>query len=511
MNLNLYINELIKNNNIKNISTIENYEPNIELNCNIISCDDLKMSNMINCFDTDLLLLNNIHKYNNFHPIVEMTGFEKKVLDEYNEYTIYFCLCYFIHLLKLTKCKYLMFLSDNENSFLDKISILNKVKINNIFVYYNQLDYENNVLYLASFYRMRKQFWLRQPIYCDINSIIHKINQFQIIDIIDLLSIFKNTIKNNKYKMIIIEYINSNQHTFTTKKVKKYYFKNSWRSQFIKYLKNFNIPIIGFFNNDILSGQFVGGYSGLSKLCNNLNIKHIICAQKGGIKQLIDIKQIMPKINLYIRYPYGIDTGFYKNHNNNRQFDLFISGAITHFYKLRKYFVNKHILTELADNNIKILLLYNKTFGSKQDFNHKNITIINHIYGKGYINYINKCKVGFCGSLNWSGDKEINKVNSMCIAKYFEYSACGTAILGDMCSFGETFFGENYYHMDINMTQDEIINKVINIFKKPEDIKNKAEIMYNKVHNELNLDKNYEKLSNIINKIGNIEFNNDII
>lgn len=87
------------------------------------------------------------------------------------------------------------------------------------------------------------------------------------------------------------------------------------------------------------------------------------------------------------------------------------------------------------------------------------------------------------------------------LAKYFEASACGSMIIGDMAKDGITDKIFEYCHIDNNMSDDVILEKIKNYisqYNSTEKIKTNALKNQKNVIEEYNLDKYVEKLKNII-------------
>ena len=166
-------------------------------------------------------------------------------------------------------------------------------------------------------------------------------------------------------------------------------------------------------------------YKPLISLLKLLNIKTIIsiydCPELYKILELTKCKH-------YI-LPLHIDTVIFKNYHWKRDIDVFIYGASLQ----RVYPLRNRIKQTVKQMKIKSFIVENpstKTFG-------KNLA---HILNRSWIT-ICTCSV-----------------YQYLVLKYFEASACGSVVAGNMPDQGKPIWGQNYIHIPDDATYQQIAN-----------------------------------------------------
>ena len=85
------------------------------------------------------------------------------------------------------------------------------------------------------------------------------------------------------------------------------------------------------------------------------------------------------------------------------------------------------------------------------------------------------------------------------VQKYIEIIACKSVILGNIPEQAKKIFDkDSYIHIDMNITDEEFENVILNNLKNKNKLINICEKMYNIVHKNYGLEKYDEKINNIL-------------
>lgn len=310
----------------------------------------------------------------------------------------------------------------------------------------------------------------------NMHAMVMNVQKVTYIDISDILNGFKF---NRTFDLIIISGLLSNQtYEMGTQIVKKWDF-------ILEDLRKDNINSIfaGFLNCDMKSKHFCGGYSNLNIVCKKYNIKHLIHLQK-QTRCRMDVDKHVNFCKSW-NFPWCINTYIFNKTNSKKEYDVIFFGDTSEAYPLRHKILGIQENRERLENmGIKIYIPQN--FGNYYTDSYKT-----KYYGKKLAEEINKSKIGFTSSPN----------TNAFISKYFEYSACGIPIIGNMPNDGKSTFNKSYFHIDEDMDIEEIGNVFLNAIKIVSEDKLIFSEVHDKIVKEYNLESVMNECNNIINKI----------
>lgn len=199
---------------------------------------------------------------------------------------------------------------------------------------------------------------------------------------------------------------------------------------------------------------FTTGIEGFIEGCKKNNINYIITIYKDNfeynkIKSLI----VNSKIKL-ITIPLLINTDIFKDYKLKKKWDILFYGALSESYPFRKRLIK--ILKSNKLNNLKIRILK---------------------YGE-----LQKEKLAIEINKSWLTISTSSKFDYL-VEKYFEIPASKSLVLGNMPVQGRSIFGINYIYIDNHMSDNEIINRIKNIFLNRKLIAKKTNSAYDIIHN----------------------------
>jgi hypothetical protein len=219
--------------------------------------------------------------------------------------------------------------------------------------------------------------------------------------------------------------------------------------------------------HDVLLDHETNGYANLKNLINKYNIGHIIsiydCAEFTNVINLTGCKPHI--LNLHI------DTLIFKNLNMDRNIDVLMYGAdYDKVYPLR--------------NRIKKII--------------KNMNIMCHIVDPSSTYSEKTCNYGLALLLNKSWLTVCTcSIYDYLVLKYFEASACGSVVLGNMATQGRDIWENNYIHIPDNATDNQIQDIILDALADKEKLIKISTAMSEKITNEYNYEKFATKLFNI--------------
>jgi hypothetical protein len=211
------------------------------------------------------------------------------------------------------------------------------------------------------------------------------------------------------------------------------------------------------------------GLENLKYHCNLYNIKDIIIRYNDTIP-IKYIKKILNNNTNYYHVPLCIDSNYYKDYKYKKIYDIIYFGSILSDYPLRKRF--KNIINKLINLGIKVKYIEN-------------------LYDDDLSKEINKSYMGLVSKSSFD----------YLLCKYFEISMSKCTLLGNMASDGLNIWNDNYVHIDLYMTDKEIINIIIDSLKNKKKLLEKANIMYNIMNDKYNINSNIIRYNKIFNKI----------
>jgi hypothetical protein len=205
---------------------------------------------------------------------------------------------------------------------------------------------------------------------------------------------------------------------------------------------------------DMHERTFTNGIEGFINSCKKHSIDYIITIYKDNfeynkIKKLI----INSKIKL-VTIPLLINTNVFKDYTLNKKWDILFYGAISDAYPFRKRLIKILLSSRLKHLKIKILK-----------------------YGE-----LRKEKLAMEINKSWLTISTKSKFNYL-VEKYFEIPASKSLVLGNMPQQGKNIFGINYIYVDNHMSDNEIINRIKNIFLNKKLITKKTNDAYKIIHN----------------------------
>lgn len=299
-----------------------------------------------------------------------------------------------------------------------------------------------------------------------------------IIDVIEISTVTNDII--NNYDVICIDYNVINEYWTDISIIEKYLriikkcehvcllMENSHQWIFTndkKYCTNVldgtkNLEFYMKYHNIIL------GYIKLKKITEDYNIKNIIspheCDESSFLTEYLKCKSHI--LNLHI------DNDIFRNTNIDRNIDILIidenNGEI--------YPLQNKIKEIVKTMNIKYHII------NRKDVNdHKLALILND-------SWLTLCTSSVFAYLEF---------------KYFEASACGSVIIGNMNKQGTDIWNDNYVNIDINSSDEEFKNIILITLSNKEKLRKIGNFMSEKIKNEYTYKQYIEKFKNICDNI----------
>ena len=112
------------------------------------------------------------------------------------------------------------------------------------------------------------------------------------------------------------------------------------------------------------------------------------------------------------------------------------------------------------------------------------------------------CGEGLARKINqsWLGLATTSNFDYL-VGKYFEIPACRSVVLGNMNEQGHAIFGNNYIHIDNQMTDSQILNAVADALSDRRRLQEYADQMYEVMHTRYTLEENERKLFQVASQI----------
>lgn len=228
---------------------------------------------------------------------------------------------------------------------------------------------------------------------------------------------------------------------------------------------------------DMINGIYVPkkgidrGYIQCKARLEKYNVKNII--------SIYDCNEFDNLINFTKCNPYilslHVDTKIFKNLNIKRDIDVLVYGADYYpIYPLR--------------NNVKRVV--------------KKMNIKHHVMDPCPYYDPNKCNNGLANLLNRSWLTLCTcSVYDYLVLKYFEASACGSVVVGNMAKQGKEIWEDNYINIPNNATDNEIMQIITMALENKERLTQIGEKMCQKISSEYNYDQYAIKLKAICDDI----------
>ncbi|HEX7723769.1 MAG TPA: hypothetical protein VF397_16530 [Pyrinomonadaceae bacterium] len=208
-------------------------------------------------------------------------------------------------------------------------------------------------------------------------------------------------------------------------------------------------------------------YGRLFEMFDRLNIRHLITNY--DCPELKHIRSLRPALHTYVMNLH-IDTDIFRDYGRRKKYDVIIYGSLTpSVYPFRRR-VGK-LLAESRQFKILHVKLKSERYRAS-------------ICGKGLARKINK---------SWLGLATVSNFDYL-VEKYFEIPACRSVVLGNMNQQGREVFGDNYIHIDDQMSDRQIVEVTRDALADREKLKHLADRMYGVMQSSYTLAENEREL-----------------
>ncbi len=193
---------------------------------------------------------------------------------------------------------------------------------------------------------------------------------------------------------------------------------------------------------------------------NNTRSDLIICHHKNDY-DLYTGKLYKENLNdkQFAYIPHHADPKIFFNKKENRPIDILIAGTLG-----IKHYPLRYRLNELLQKHKKDKLKKYKIETLPHPGYNRNDAYTNHSLEK-YAEYLNKSKICIACSSKWKYQ----------LGKYIEIPMCGTVVCGDI-PYEQDEYPEFVLEVNMDMTDDVIINKIIDLLDNPKKLKNLSTI-----------------------------------
>jgi hypothetical protein len=222
-----------------------------------------------------------------------------------------------------------------------------------------------------------------------------------------------------------------------------------------------HIPIKCAVFEDIRDETFQGGWRAL---CEHLNQHYNFVISTYDCEELEYIKAHCPDVRQFFVLPHFINTDICHDYNLPKTWDVLLYGNVrANMYPFRLRLKN---LLHQSDLSVKI------------------------IAHPGYADYKSQvCGINLARLINQAKITIATPTSSdYLIAKYFEISAAKSMVGGQMASQGKSIWQDNYVHLDDQMSDTEIIDRLKNALHNQTKLDSSVQNMYSIVHKNYDLD-----------------------
>ena len=174
--------------------------------------------------------------------------------------------------------------------------------------------------------------------------------------------------------------------------------------------------------------------------------------------------------------PHHINTSIFRFKNKPKIYDILLFGSVE-----PRHYPFRHRLFELILNNPMLSCLTIKHIKKPEEFDPD-------ICEDGLADIISSSRITVSTESKYG----------YLVAKYFEIASCKSLIAGNMPKDGVEIFRDNYLHLNNEMRDDEIIEKLLDCLNNYGEYKEKIEFISDKINKEYNLDKYIERLLEIL-------------
>lgn len=192
-----------------------------------------------------------------------------------------------------------------------------------------------------------------------------------------------------------------------------------------------------------------------------------------------------------------INTNKFKNYNLPKTYDILLYGSRNYQYKFKK-----EPLEPIQNFIEKYETMHNVNITHDTDLyfyplRHKLEEIIIKYQDKYNIHILPESSIYNSPIVNEDLSKLINQshitiacstIANVLMHKYLEIAASNSVILGDIPEDYRELFKDNIIEVDYFMSEDEILNIIDNALQNKNELKNMSEKLYQRIHNEHNLD-----------------------
>ncbi|XWV26186.1 hypothetical protein QJ857_gp0892 [Tupanvirus soda lake] len=217
------------------------------------------------------------------------------------------------------------------------------------------------------------------------------------------------------------------------------------------------------------------GYMKLKKIMSLYNIKYIIsiydCEEFVRLTNYIGCKSYVLSLH--------IDTNIFKKLNINRDIDILIYGA--DYYKI--YPLRNKIKNIVKTMNIKYHIIEPLSGFDKKKCD------------KGLAMLLNRSWLTLC----------TGSVFNYLVLKYFEASACGSVVIGNMPKQGEEIWGNNYINISYDWSDEQIKHTILNALSDKAKLQYISTTMSDKIKKYYNYEEYSKKLVKICDSIASSE------
>jgi hypothetical protein len=225
---------------------------------------------------------------------------------------------------------------------------------------------------------------------------------------------------------------------------------------------------------DLHEGTYAGGLEGLCRhINNNYNylISHYDCAA------LEQVRALCPHLKQVFILPHYIDTRIYRDYRLPKEWDVLLYGNVDRaWYPFRKR------LFDLIPGRIP------------------STKLIRH---PSYVGFDpNRCGPALARLLNRSRLAVATpSSDDYLVSKYFEISGCHCVVAGQMATQGQAVWGDHYIRLAPSMSDDEIIDRLLQALADADGLAAMADAMYREVQGRFNLTRYTEDLLRIAAEI----------
>jgi hypothetical protein len=268
-----------------------------------------------------------------------------------------------------------------------------------------------------------------------------------------------------------------------------------------KFIYSLNKPVYVFLDDSYYISSLTHNCEYMN-LCNGI----IFWYNNERINNSYKIKYPNKKIlNFNSRY---VNTNIYKDYKLDKKYDILLYGTRNFLYNYKNEELET-IQNYIKKYEEKTNIIVNEKFNF-YPLRNKLENIIIKLQNKYNIKILQEFTIDEAIFVNEELSKLINEsyltiacpsIADVLLHKHLEITASKSVILGNYPSDYKDLFEGNIIEVNEFMTEDEIINIIDNALSNKDKLNEMSERLYNKVHNEHNLEKAQESFNNVIEDI----------